>query len=315
MKKKLSIIIPVYNEIESLDICYNRVTNVLKQINKDYEIVFIDDGSSDGSDELLKRFAFEDEKVKVILLSRNFGKEAALSAGIDLVSGDYTIILDADLQDPPELIPEMLAIRKEKNVDVVLMKRKHRDGESYIKKQTAKWFYKILNKVSSFNIPEDIGDFRLMNKKAIKSLRKLPEKNRYTKGLFAWIGMETYVMEYKRDARVAGVAKQNYMKLFGLAFEGISSFSVQPLRFSMYFGIVTAFLGFVFGLYIVFKTLLFGENVSGYPSLVAIMTFLGGVQLIGIGILGEYIGKTYIETKNRPIYLVKELISEKVEDE
>jgi glycosyltransferase involved in cell wall biosynthesis len=311
MKKKLSVIIPVHNEAESLDICYKRVTDVLKNIDLNYEILFVDDGSTDGSDLFLRKFALEDEQIRVVFLSRNFGKEAALSAGIDHVLGDYTIILDADLQDPPELIPEMLKVQEEKGVDVVLMRRKHREGESHLKKQTAKWFYKILNKLSSFDIPEDIGDFRLMNKKAVDAMRKLSERNRYTKGLFAWIGMETYTLEYRRDSRVAGVAKQNYLKLFELAFEGISSFSIQPLRFSIYFGVLTAFLGFVFGFYIIFKTLLFGENVPGYPSLVAVITFLGGVQLIGIGILGEYIGKTYVETKNRPIYLVKELVSKK----
>ncbi|MFA5454269.1 MAG: glycosyltransferase family 2 protein [Sulfurimonas sp.] len=315
MKKQLSVIIPVHNEVESLDICYKRVTDVLKNIDLSYEILFIDDGSTDGSDLLLRKFALEDEQIMVIFLSRNFGKEAALSAGIDHVSGDYTIILDADLQDPPELIPQMLKVQKEKSVDVVLMRRKHRVGESYFKKQTAKWFYKILNRLSSFDIPEDIGDFRLMNKKAIDAMRKLPERNRYTKGLFAWIGMEIYILEYKRDSRVAGVAKQNYLKLFELAFEGISSFSIQPLRFSIYFGVLTAFLGFIFGFYIIFKTLFFGENVPGYPSLVAVITFLGGVQLIGIGILGEYIGKTYIETKTRPIYLVKEFVSKKAHNE
>lgn len=309
MKPDISIIIPVYNEIEVLQLCYDRTTKVLNKISEKYEIVFIDDGSKDGSDKYLNELAQIDENIKVILLSRNFGKEAALSAGLDYVKGESIIILDADLQDPPELIPQMIQVQKEKNVDVVLMKRVNREGESFIKKQSAFWFYRVLNKLSDFNIPEDIGDFRLMNKKALKALKKLPERNRYTKGLFAWIGMETYIMEYEREARVAGIAKQNYLKLFALAFEGITSFSIQPLRVSTFLGVFTASIGFIFAIYIIFKAIFLGDPVPGYPSLIAIITFLGGVQLLSIGIVGEYIGKTYVETKKRPIYLIKRLIS------
>lgn len=312
MNPKLSIVIPVYNEIEALPMCYQRLSKILKEINKSYEIIFIDDGSKDNSADYLKELADKDENVKVILLSRNFGKEAALSAGIDFTEGEALIILDADLQDPPELIPEMLRVWKEKKVDVVLMKRAIRDGESATKKQSAYWFYRILNRLSNFDIPEDVGDFRLMNRKAIEALKRLPERNRYTKGLFAWIGMDTYVMEYHREARIAGVAKQNYYSLFNLAFEGITSFSIQPLRFSAFLGIFSALFGFLFGIYITIKAIILGDPVAGYPSMIAIITFLGGVQLLGIGIVGEYVGKTYIETKKRPIYLVKKLISKKV---
>ena len=313
MAQLLSIIIPVYNEIEVLPICYQRVSNVLKSIGMEYEIIFIDDGSKDDSAQFLSDTAYNDERVKVVLLSRNFGKEAALNAGIDFASGDALIILDADLQDPPELIPEMLQVWKDKGVDVVLMKRKIRAGESATKKKSAYWFYRILNRLSNFHIPEDVGDFRLMNRKAIDAFKKLPERNRYTKGLFAWIGMDSYIMEYHRDARVAGVAKQKYGSLFNLAFEGISSFSIHPLRVFTMLGMITALFGFLLGMKIALQTILFGNDVPGYPSMMAIITFLGGMQLLGIGIVGEYVGKTYIESKNRPIYLVKKLISVKEE--
>jgi len=311
MNPELSIIIPVYNEIEVLPVCYERVTSVLKSTNMSYEIIFVDDGSKDESALYMKKLAESDENIKVILLSRNFGKEAALSAGIDFTSGELLIILDADLQDPPELMPDMIKIYKEKKVDVVLMKRAMRAGESVAKKQSAYWFYRILNKLSGFHIPEDVGDFRLMNKKAVEALKELPERNRYMKGLFAWIGMDTYIMDYQREPRVAGIAKQNYSSLFNLAFEAISSFSIHPLRLSTALGAITALLGFIFGIYIAIKALFFGDPVPGYPSMIAIVTFLGGVQLLAIGIVGEYVGKTYIESKKRPIYLVKNLISKK----
>lgn len=311
MTPELSIIIPLYNEIEVLEICHTRVTNVLNALNLEYEILYIDDGSTDESAQFITTLAKDDARVKAILLSRNFGKEAALSAGFDFALGDAVIILDADLQDPPELIPKMLKAYKEKGVDTVLMKRTIRDGESITKKQSAYWFYRILNKLSDFHIPEDVGDFRLMNRKTVEALQKLPERNRYTKGLFAWIGMDYYVLEYQREPRVAGVAKQNYASLFKLAFEGISSFSIHPLRVSTILGVISALFGFIFGTYIALKSLILGDPVSGYPSTMAAITFLGGVQLLGIGIVGEYIGKIYIESKQRPIYLIKKLISKK----
>lgn len=315
MKPALSVVIPVYNEIEALPVCYERVSNVLKNSNMSYEIIFIDDGSRDESAAYMSELADNDEHIKVILLSRNFGKESALSAGIDFAAGEVLIILDADLQDPPELIPDILKVYKEKNVDVVLMKRAMRAGESHTKKKSAYLFYRILNRLSDFHIPEDVGDFRLMNRKAIEAFKKFPERNRYTKGLFAWIGMDTYVMEYHRESRVAGVAKQNYPSLFNLAFEAITSFSIHPLRLSTFLGIITALIGFSFAMYIAVKALFFGDPVPGYPSLIAIITFLGGIQLLSIGIVGEYVGKTYIESKKRPIYLIKKLISQKSKNE
>lgn len=315
MKPELSVVIPVYNEAESLPQCYSRVNTVLATLDISYEIIFIDDGSSDGSAEILNNMGTEDAHVKVIFLSRNFGKEAALSAGIDHSLGEALIILDADLQDPPELIPDMLKVWKEKNVDTVLMKRSDRAGESQTKIKSAYWFYRILNKLSHFHIPEDVGDFRLMNRKTVNALKALPERNRYTKGLFAWVGMETYTMEYQREPRVAGEVKQNYASLIHLAFEGITSFSTHPLRMSTYLGIASALFGFFFGVFIVLKAFFLGDSVQGYPSMIAIITFLGGVQLLSIGIMGEYVGKTYIESKKRPIYLVKKFLSNKRDDD
>jgi len=315
MKPKISVVIPVYNEENALDVCYKTVSDVLKSIDYSYEIVFVDDGSRDKSANMLRDFSMKDECVKTVLLSRNFGKESALSAGIDFSEGEAVIILDADLQDPPELIPDMIKVWQEKNVDVVLMKRKSRSGESYTKKLTANIFYKVINYVSYFHIPEQVGDFRLMSRKAVNALKKLPERNRYMKGLFAWIGMDSYVMEYDRDPRVSGEAKMNYMKLINLAIEGITSFSITPLRFAVVFGIFTAIFGFGFGLWIVFKTLIIGESVRGYASTISIITFLGGIQLLTIGIVGEYIGKIYIESKQRPNYLIKELIAKGKNDE
>jgi len=315
MNPELSVIVPVYNEAESLPQCHTRIKNVLFAQGLRYEIIFIDDGSSDESANILETIALQDSEVKIIFLSRNFGKEAALSAGIDYSLGEAVIVLDADLQDPPELIPEMMRVWKEKNVDSVLMRRTERSGESQTKIKSAYWFYRILNKLSYFHIPEDVGDFRLMNRKTVDALKKLPERNRYTKGLFAWVGMETYTMEYQREPRIAGEVKQNYASLFYLAFEGITSFSTHPLRISSYMGLVSALFGFFFGVFIVLKALFLGDVVHGYPSMIAIVTLLGGVQLLSIGIMGEYVGKTYIETKKRPIYLVKKFLSSKREDD
>ena len=307
-KPELSIVIPAYNERKVLPLCYAKVTEVLEGLGKSYEIIFVDDGSNDGSADYLAGLAQQNNPVRVVYLSRNFGKEAALTAGIDYAAGDAVIILDADLQDPPELIPDMLKTREQEAVDVVLMRRRTRAGETATKRLTAYWYYRLLNKVSDFDIPEDTGDFRLMSRKAVDALKQLPERNRYMKGLFSWIGMDTAVMEYDRDPRVAGEVQSNYPVLFRLAVQGITSFSVAPLRLAVIMGLVVAGFGTVFGLWIIFMALLFGEPVQGYPATLAVIAFLGGTQLFTIGILGEYVGKTYIESKQRPNYLVKKVL-------
>ena len=310
---ELSIIIPAYNERNVLPICYSKVSYVMEKLEKTYEIIFIDDGSKDGSADYLAGLAKQNNPVKVIYLSRNFGKEAALTAGIEYASGDAVVILDADLQDPPELIPDMLKTWKEKNVDVVLMRRRTRAGETATKRLTAFLYYRLLNNLSDFDIMNDTGDFRLMSRRAVDALKQLPERNRYMKGLFSWIGMDTTIIEYDRKARVAGEVQNNYPSLFRLAVQGITSFSVAPLRLAMIIGVIVASFGTIFGLWIIFKALLFGDPVQGYPSTIAIITFLGGTQLFTIGILGEYVGKIYIESKQRPNYLIKKILDSECE--
>lgn len=303
----LSVIVPVYNEREVLPLFLQRLQATLATLEISAEILLIDDGSKDGSAEYLIDRALYDPMLRVVRLSRNFGKEAALSAGIELARGEVAVIIDSDLQDPPEEIPRMLKAWQD-SADVVCMRRSDRPGETRFKKLSAHVFYRVLNRISRFEIPEDTGDFRLMSRRALEALKQLPERQRYMKGLFAWVGFPTTVLDYAREARAAGQTKWNYGALFGLAFEGITSFSIAPLRWATALGVLAAVSGLLFGLVIVIKTLLWGDPVQGYPSLMAMMTFLGGVQLLGIGLLGEYVGKTYFESKQRPLYLIRDVI-------
>ncbi|MBC7203214.1 MAG: glycosyltransferase family 2 protein [Pusillimonas sp.] len=306
----LSVVVPVYNERQGLPALYDRINAVLGALTIESELVLVDDGSTDGSDDWIAELAQRAPNVRAVRLSRNFGKEAALTAGIDHANGDAVIILDADLQDPPELIPQMLQAWYAGS-DVVTMKRRSRSGESFAKKASAHYFYRLLNRISETSIPEDTGDFRLMSRKAVDALEKLPERNRYMKGLFAWIGLPTTVIEYDRASREAGESQWNYLSLLRLAFEGITSFSIAPLRIATLAGVTTALIGLLFAGWIIVKTLVLGEPTPGYPSLIALITFLGGVQLISIGLLGEYMGKTYFETKQRPVYLVRDVLQSK----
>ena len=303
----LSLIIPVYNERDALPICLQRISAVIATLDITTELVFIDDGSHDGSTDYLIGYNAAKPPCSIIRFSRNFGKEAALTAGIDHARGEAVIILDADLQDPPELIPDMLEHWRQ-GVDVVLMQRRTREGESWLKRTSAHLYYRLLQRLSRASIPVDSGDFRLMSRRAVEALKRLPERNRYMKGLFAWVGMPTVVLQYDREARVAGKSKWNYFGLFQLAIEGITSFSTSPLRWTMFFGFLAALIGGLFGFWIMFKAMFFGDPARGYPSLVSVITFLGGVQLLAIGIVGEYVGKTYIESKQRPNYIVRDII-------
>lgn len=302
----LSVVIPVFNERPVLAALYDRLCSVLDAVPAPYEIVFVDDGSRDGSGQWIVDLAMRVSRVRAVRLSRNFGKEAALTAGIEHSNGDLVLVIDADLQDPPELIPDMLKAWQE-GAEVVTMKRRSRAGETRFKTMSAHLFYRLLNRISEVSIPEDTGDFRLMSRKAVDALLQLQERNRYMKGLFAWVGLPTTVIEYDRAPRAAGSSQWNYLSLLRLAFEGITSFSVMPLRLVTGVGVLTALMGMLFGLWVIAKTVVFGEVVQGYPSLIAMMTFLGGVQLISIGLLGEYVGKTYFEAKQRPIYLVRDV--------
>ncbi len=303
----LSIIIPVYNEREVLPLALDRLQTVIDELAIPTELIFIDDGSQDGSADFLHEQSPATLTHRTIRFSRNFGKEAALTAGIDYAQGEAVIILDADLQDPPELIPQMIDQWRQ-GIDVVMMQRRSRAGESLLKRTSSHLYYRLLQSLSKATIPVDTGDFRLMSRRAVEALKTLPERNRYMKGLFAWVGMPTVVLQYDRDPRIAGQTKWNYFGLFQLAIEGITSFSISPLRWTVTLGFLAALTGGSFGFLILFKALFFSNPVQGYPSLISVITFLGGIQLIAIGIVGEYVGKTYIEAKQRPTYIVRDVV-------
>ncbi len=302
----LSVVVPLYNEYEVISLLYERLSAILATLDISWELVLVDDGSTDGTAKVIEHLTQAHPAVTAVFLNRNFGKEAALTAGLDHAQGDAVIIIDADLQDPPELIPQMLVAWHD-GADIVCMRRRSRAGETWFKRVSAHHFYRLLNAISDVDIPEDTGDFRLLSRRAVEALSQLNERERYMKGLFAWIGLPTTVIEYDRMPRAAGTTKWGYLSLFGLALKGITSFSVAPLRLAMGLGLLTAFAGILFTFWIVAKALVFGEPVQGYPSLISMVTILGGVQLLSIGLLGEYIGKTYYETKQRPVYLVRDV--------
>lgn len=307
----ISLIVPVYNERVMLPLFFDRVLPVLSGLSLRHEIVLVDDGSEDGSAGYIRGVLARTPGIRLVKLSRNFGKEAAVTAGLEHARGDAVIVLDADLQDPPGQIPAMID-RWQAGADVVLMQRRSRAGETAFKRWSAHLFYRLLNRTSRTDIPVDTGDFRLMSRKAVEALLTLKERNRYMKGLFAWIGLPTRVIQYDREPRAAGETKWDYPGLVGLALEGLTSFSVSPLRWATLIGLVAASIGALFGLWIVVKALMLGDATSGYPSLVAIISFLGGIQLVSIGIVGEYVGKTYMETKQRPVYLAEEVVDSPV---
>lgn len=310
--KKVTILIPAYNEEQVLQQLYDRLKKVIKDIPfYDFEILFINDGSKDSTLQQIKLLRERDGRVSYVNLSRNFGKEIAMIAGLDYATGDATIILDADLQDPPELIPEMLQYW-EKGYDDVFAKRKSRSGETYLKKWTASIFYKLLQKVTRIPIQENTGDFRLLDRRCVEALKQLRETQRYTKGMFSWIGYNKKEILFDRDPRAAGETKWNYLKLVDLAIEGITSFTTAPLRISAVFGCVISFFSFSYIIWIITKTLLYGEPVAGYPSLMTVILFLGGIQLISLGIIGEYLGRIFNETKSRPLYFVDEYNNQKM---
>lgn len=305
MKTSISILVPVYNEQQVLPIFHQRITQVLDELDFAAEILYINDGSSDESVQLMNALHAQDERVSVLDLSRNFGKEIAMSAGLDFARGDAVIIIDADLQDPPELIPEFITYWQQ-GYDVVYGQRIQRDGESALKKFTAYSFYRIIRSMSKVEIPTDTGDFRLLSRRAVDALKQLPERNRFMKGLYAWIGYHQKAVRYRRDPRQAGSTKWNYWRLWNFALEGITSFSEVPLKVSSYLGLLIALIAFIYGVIIIAKTLMFGEPVQGYPSLMTVILFLGGVQLMALGVIGEYLGRMFMESKKRPLYLVND---------
>ena len=301
----LSVIVPVYNEKDVIKSFHQRVVSVLDGLTENIELVYVNDGSNDSSLEVLLQFKELDSRVVIIDLSRNFGKEIAMTAGLDFCKGDAAVIIDADLQDPPELIPKLLE-KWQDGYDVVYAKRLSRKGESALKKITSKAFYSVIKRVSRIPIPEDTGDFRLLSRRAINALSGLRERNRFMKGLFAWIGYPQTAVYYDRDPRYAGESKWSYLALWNLALEGITSFTVAPLKLATYLGLLTATGAFIYGIWILIKTLLYGDPVAGYPTMMIVILFMGGVQLLALGIIGEYLGRIFSESKQRPLYLVNE---------
>ena len=304
--KTISILIPCYNEEESLLALYARLTALLKSIDGySFELLFVNDGSKDNTLEIIKKLHAQDSRVNYVDLSRNFGKETAMIAGIDHINSDAIVVMDADLQDPPELIKEMLYWWEQGYKDVCA-KRKSRAGESWFKKWSSHTYYKILQHVTRIPVQPDVGDFRLLDRQCIEALKQMRESQRYTKGLFSWIGFDKKEILFDRDARVAGTTKWNYFSLFNLAVEGITSFTIFPLRLASIIGIAIALMAMVYMLFIVVKTLIYGGDVAGYPSLISVVLFIGGMQLVFLGIIGEYLGRVFNETKGRPLYFVKE---------
>ena len=307
---KVSLIVPVFNEEQAITLFYQAVRRELKLDSCEVEIVFINDGSTDRTAEQAKALAQVDEQVLLINFSRNFGKEPALFAGLEYATGDAVIPMDVDLQDPISVIPQLIT-EWQKGADVVLAKRRNRDSDSYLKRHSASLFYHLLNRISYTRIEENVGDFRLMDRKVVNVIRALPEHQLFMKGVLSWAGFTTAVVEYERARRVAGRSKFNGWKLWNLALEGITSFSTVPLRLWTYIGGGISIFAVLYAVYMVLDKIFFGNNVPGYPSLMTAILFLGGVQLIGIGILGEYVGRIYIEAKHRPRYVVKDVIGGK----
>ena len=302
--KKISLIVPVFNEEGSIEAFLNHAIPILNRLAVDYEIIFIDDGSTDSTlDQLIKQTRLH-KSIRVIELSRNFGKEAALSAGLFEADGEGMIPIDVDLQDPPELIPRMLE-KWHQGADVVLAKRTHRINDSIHKRVTASLFYRVHNYLSGIKIPINVGDYRLMDRTVVEALKLLPEQQRFMKGLFAWLGFKTEVIEYERISRKEGISKYSTWKLWNLALEAITSFSSAPLKLWSYIGALGAFFSISYAAFILTRTLIYGTDIPGYASLILLILFFGSLQLISIGFLGEYISRIYIETKHRPLYIIR----------
>lgn len=305
MKPLISIVVPMYNESQNIDCFYQKVTEVMRGLTEyDYEIICVNDGSTDNTLEKLELLADRDKQVKVIELSRNFGKEIALTAGLSEAKGDAVIPIDADLQDPPELIPALIA-KWQEGYDVVYATRLVRDGESSFRKLTAFLFYRVMRRLAKVDIPPDTGDFRLMTRQVVEAVNQLSESHRFMKGLFSWVGFKQTSIPYHRHRRNKGTTSFNYWKLWNFALEGITSFSFVPLQLATYVGFLTAFFSGVYIAYIIIKTCLYGDPVPGYPSMMVAIFFFGGTQLMTLGVIGEYIGRIYNESKRRPLYFIR----------
>ena len=304
----ISIIAPCYNEADSVGLFVETILNVLSQPAIDLDLVFVDDGSTDNTRAVLSALADQHECVRVVAFSRNFGKEAALTAGIDYAKGDAVIVMDVDLQDPPELIESFLMKWRE-GFDVVYATREDRQTDTFTKRFTAEGFYRLFNKISDIKIPENTGDYRLMDRRVVETLKMLPERSRFMKGLFAWVGFKSTGVSYIRPERAAGETKFNFWRLWNFAIDGFTSFSTAPLRMWTYIGGLIAFVSFVYAAIIILQTLVRGSDVPGYASLLTFVLFFGSIQMISVGVLGEYIARLFVEVKERPIYIVDEVYS------
>lgn len=312
--RKVSILVPCYNEEASLPLLYPELKKLMDN-EKDYEweVLFVNDGSKDNTINIIKGLRESDKRICYVDLSRNFGKENAMLAGFDYVTGDCMVIMDADLQDPPSLIPEMLKYWEE-GYDDVYAKRNNRGKESWLRKKFSLLFYAILQKSTRFEVLKNVGDFRLLDRCCIEALKKLRETERYTKGMFCWIGYKKKEIIFDRGDRAAGQSNWNFFSLFNLAIEGITSFTTTPLRFASILGFIIAFFAFILMIYYLVKTIIWGDDIQGFPTLITVILFLGGVQLLSIGILGEYLGRIFNETKGRPVYIAREYNGEKIKD-
>ena len=302
----ISLIVPCYNEQEALPIFYEESTKVLAGMDCEYEFLFVNDGSKDATLSILKDLAERDEHVTYLSFSRNFGKEAAMYAGFTNAKGDYVAVMDADMQDPPALLPQMLALLTSGEYDSVATRRVNREGEPPIRSWFARKFYQIINRISDADIVDGARDFRLMKREMVDAIVEMGEYNRFSKGIFGWIGFRTYWLPYENVNHVAGETKWNFWKLFLYSLDGIMAFSTMPLSIASFFGILFCILAFVFMIFIFVRALIYGDPVAGWPSMVCIISFIGGVQLLCLGIMGQYMSKLYMEVKDRPKYLVKE---------
>jgi glycosyltransferase involved in cell wall biosynthesis len=303
-KVGLSVVVPVFNERDVLPEFHGRLKAVMDDVGESYEIIYVDDGSVDETALIMEDISLKDSCCGRVYLSRNYGKEVAMTAGLDYSLGEGVIIIDADLQDPPEVIPDLVAGWKE-GFDVVTAKRIDRDGETWLKRVTAFLFYRVIRAVSDVDIPEDTGDFRLLSRKAVNAVMKLPERHRFMKGLFSWVGFDRKEVLYHRESRAAGCTKWGYWKLWNFALEGITAHTTIPLKVSSYLGGGIAFFSFLYALWVIGEKLILGNDVAGYPSLMVVILFLGGVQLMSLGVIGEYLARMFDEVKQRPLYFVK----------
>lgn len=304
--KKISVLIPCYNEEKTLPLLYPELVKLMEGLpDYEWEIMFVNDGSADNTLHILQQLRQQDKRVNYVDLSRNFGKEVAMLAGFDYVTGDCMVIVDADLQDPPALIPEMIKYWEEGYEDVYA-RRRSRGKESWLRKRLSIQFYKLLQRTSRFDVLQNVGDFRLLDRRCINALKRMRESERYTKGMFCWIGFNKKEVVFDRGDRAAGSSSWGYKQLFSLAIDGITSFTSMPLRISTIVGFIVSMLAFIYMIYVFVKALIWGDPVQGYPSMVILILFLGGIQLLSLGIIGEYIGRIYNETKNRPDYIVRE---------